>query len=171
MIYFFNFKTPFGPFCLGATSEGLYSLSFKAKRARRDGSAQKTPSPIRSLLRKATARVSSYLSGKRVDFQKFPIDWQSYDPYHQRILQELRKIPRGKTKSYQFLAVRSGRPRSARYVGRILHLNRLPIIIPCHRILPKGGGLGGFSQGVTWKKRLLKLECARVDKKGQNVQG
>ena len=83
--------------------------------------------------------------------------------FEKQVLKALKKIPWGEIGCYQDLAKQAGRPEATRYVGRILHRNRLPIIIPCHRILPKGGGYGGFAKGVQMKKRLLKLESCSVD--------
>ena len=156
-----RFKTRFGTFQLWATSRGLYSLEFGARPGRRE--PQRIPRGIRKLLEKATREISSSLNGRKPAFDSLPIDWTGYRGFEKRVLGVLRKIQWGRTSTYKDLAVRAGRPRSARYVGRILHLNRLPLILPCHRIVPKAGGLGGFSKGLEWKRRLLKLEGARVD--------
>ena len=70
----------------------------------------------------------------------------------------LGSIPYGETRSYSQLAAQIGNPKAVRAVGNALGRNPLPIIIPCHRVLAKGGGLGGFGGGIEMKKRLLKLE-------------
>lgn len=160
-IYTHRFKTSFGYFNLKATARGLYSLDF-GKGLKKIVSNQANPA-----FKQWENKISSYLEGKRVDFGKVPIDWFGYTPFKRKVLEKLRRIPRGKTASYQWLARQAGKPRASRAVGQVLRLNRLPIILPCHRILPKNGGLGGFSKGVTWKKRLLKLERARVDITGE----
>lgn len=173
----YEFRTPFGLFCLRATSRGLYSLEVVQNCTRGGGGAkpsgvnQKIPSRTGFLLRKTSFQICSYLAGKKVDFRRFPVDWTGLGRFEKRVLQELRKIPWGKTQSYQFLAVKTGKPKAARYVGQILHLNRLPLIVPCHRIVLKRGGLGGFSRGVRWKKRLLKLETRGADTKAVDLTG
>ena len=169
-IYSFQFQTPFGSFCLRATSKGLYSLE-PAGTARRNPSSKSkkgTPPRLHSLLKQCAWKVRSYLAGEKVEFHRYPLDWTGLAAFEQRVLRELRKIPWGRTENYQFLAEKAERPKAARSVGRILHLNRLPFIVPCHRIVPKKGGLGGFSRGVRWKKRLLKIESKRADTKGQS---
>lgn len=164
-IYTHSFKTRFGFFKLEATERGFYSLQF-GKGLNGGKSARTTPH-----LKKLGRKLSSYLKGKKVNFDKVAIDWSGYSGFKRRVLENLRRIPRGKTGSYQFLAARAGRPKATRAVGQILHLNRLPIILPCHRILPKRGGLGGFAKGSEWKKRLLKLEGAPVDTRGEVKRG
>lgn len=162
--YSYRFRTCRGWFCLTATSKGLYALDFGRRMASRPRLG-KVPGTIRSLLRRAAVRVRSYLKGRGKIEERFPVDWSGYRVFEKRVLQELRRIPSGETRTYQFLAGRAGRPRAARHVGKIMGMNRLPLILPCHRILPKGGGLGGFSRGERWKKRLLKLECPGADTK------
>ena len=165
--YAYTFRTRFGSFCLSATSKGLYSLDIIAKRHTRDGGKQsQAPSRIYSLLRKTALQLQAYLAGEKVNFGRLPVDWTGLGPFGEGVLRELRKIPSGKTQSYQFLAQKAGKPQAARAVGQILHRNRLPLIVPCHRIVPQGGGLGGFSSGIQWKKRLLKLERGRADTQG-----
>jgi len=66
--------------------------------------------------------------------------------------------------TYGQLATRAGSPRSARAVGNVMASNRVPLIIPCHRVVAAGGALGGFSapHGTRLKRRLLKLEGATI---------
>jgi len=156
-----SFKTRFGIFQLWATSQGLYSLEFGRLGRRKE--SRLVPHRIRKLLKRGARETRSYLSGKKPAFDSLPVDWTGYGSFERRVLKALRKIQWGRTSTYKHLAVRAGKPRTLRYVGRILHLNRLPLILPCHRIVPKAGGLGGFSKGLGWKRRLLKLEGARVD--------
>lgn len=120
--------------------------------------------PVALLLKKSIRAICLYLSGRRSSFEHLPIDWRGYSPFERKVLQRLREIPQGKLVSYQSLARLAGKPKAQRLVGRILHQNRLPFIIPCHRVVRKDGSLGGFSYGLRWKKRLLKLERASVDK-------
>lgn len=168
-LYKFKFPTPWGSFHLRATSKGLYSLD--VIRNPLVTSRKKVPARVHSLLIRTAAKVRSYLAGQRVDFRGFPVDWTGLGRFEKRVLSQLRKIPWGKTQSYQFLAVKAGKPKAARYVGQILHLNRLPLIVPCHRIVLKRGGLGGFSRGVRWKRRLLKLETRGADTKAVDLTG
>lgn len=165
-IYSHSFKTPYGMVSLAATAKGFYALDFGKANY---GTHLKGPMPIKvqALFKKTEALIKAYFTGKDTRLTQLPIDWSGYNGFARQVLGELRRIPRGRTQSYQYLAQRAGKPRAMRYVGKILGSNRTPVIIPCHRILPKSGGLGGFSAGLAWKKRLLKLERAPVDTKSQ----
>ena len=171
-IYSYPFKSPFGTFRITATPKGLYSLEEvkERKRKRSETLKDRIPPRIDSLLRLAAREILFFLEGKRVYFQSLPIDWTGYGTFEKKVLRELRKIPWGSTQTYQSLARRACRPQAARAVGRVLHHNRLPFVLPCHRIVLKGGGLGGFSRGLRVKRRLLKLESRRVDKKDAKDQ-
>lgn len=169
MLYLRKFKTQWGIFHLSASPRGLYSLGFKGKRFGRLGSYRrvspgKIPHGVLSLLSKAASSVRAYLNGRTVDFKKLTVDWSDYRPFAVRVLKRLREIPPGRTASYQDLARSAGCPQAARAVGGVLHRNRLPLVVPCHRIVSRNGGWGGFSGGLRMKKRLLKLEGACVDK-------
>lgn len=76
------------------------------------------------------------------------------------VLEGLRKVEWGRTVTYKDIASSMGRPGSARAIGMVMSKNPIPLIIPCHRVIRSGGGLGGFSGpgGVDMKKRMLRLE-------------
>ena len=108
--------------------------------------------------------IQRYLKGEKIDFRNLPVDWRGYTPFSRRVLRELRKTGWGRTRTYQDLSREAGSPSGARAVGQVLHRNRLPIVVPCHRVLPKGGGLGGFLKGVRVKASLLRLEQPAGDR-------
>lgn len=164
-LYAYSFKTEGGCLRLWATRKGLYALEWGEEKSVPSRGKKPIPHRIHSLLRRAASRVRTFLGGKKADFGSLPIDWSGCRGFEKQVLQELRRVPWGRTASYQLLAEKAGRPKAARTVGRILHFNRLPLVIPCHRIVPKKGGLGGFSQGPRLKRHLLKLEERGVDKK------
>ncbi len=99
-----------------------------------------------------------YLKGQPVDFHDLEIDVSDLPEFTQRVLEELRKIPYGETRSYVDIARCAGRPRAGRAVGQAVKRNPIPIIIPCHRVIRHDGSLGGFGLGEKIKKRLLFLE-------------
>lgn len=80
--------------------------------------------------------------------------------FQERAWAELRTIPYGETLSYRELAMRVGAPQAPRAVGRANGSNRLAIIVPCHRVIAAGGGLGGYGGGLAAKRWLLDLESA-----------
>ena len=108
----------------------------------------------------AGKQLQAYFSGKKVKYY-CPLDLSGYGKFDLAVWQAAKAIPYGKTKSYEWIAKRIGKPRSARAVGNALGRNPVPIIIPCHRIIKKDGSLGGFGGGIAWKKRLLELESQK----------
>ena len=78
--------------------------------------------------------------------------------FQNKVLNELKKIPYGQTMSYSDVADRVGHPKAYRAVGSANGKNRLPIIFPCHRVISNNGELGGFSGGLSIKRKLLELE-------------
>ena len=69
-------------------------------------------------------------------FQTKKLDLSGYTPFQLKVYAVLRKVPAGKTVTYGELAKRAGYPGAARAVGTAMRKNRLPIVIPCHRVIP-----------------------------------
>jgi methylated-DNA-[protein]-cysteine S-methyltransferase len=101
--------------------------------------------------------ISDYFSGKNVSFGG-SIDGEGTSDFERRVWSAAASIPWGQVRSYEWVARSIGRPGACRAVGRALSRNRLPIIIPCHRVTKKDGGLGGFADGPAMKISLLKIE-------------
>ena len=87
-----------------------------------------------------------------------PLKLATSSPFTQTILDEMRKIPLGKTSSYRTLATKAASPNAARAVGNVCHTNPLPLLIPCHRVVRTDGSLGGFAYGLPMKEALLNFE-------------
>ena len=105
-------------------------------------------------------RLEHYAAGDRVKFDDIQLYHPSRTSFQQQVVDVTRKLKYGETITYGELAARADRPRAARAVGTVMSSNRFPIIIPCHRVVGAGGGLGGYSapQGLSLKTRLLELE-------------
>lgn len=118
-----------------------------------------TRQAIRSDQRLADAveRLRLYYRGSRVIFED-ELDLSEATPFQREAWTMLRSIPYGETRSYLWVAGQMGRPRAARAVGQAVGRNPLAIIIPCHRVVASGGGLGGFGGGLEMKRWLLRLE-------------
>jgi len=110
-------------------------------------------------LRRAVAEVVRYVSGERTQVA-LPLDIQA-TAFQRRVWEALRRIPRGQTRSYADVARAIGKPRAARAVARACATNPVAIAIPCHRVVQKGGGLGGYRWGTRRKAALLAREGAR----------
>ena len=104
-----------------------------------------------------TDDLTRYFSGKPVDFLKYDVCLEEFTPFEQAVLNETRKISYGNTITYAELADRIGKAGAARAVGNALSKNPVPIVIPCHRVVGKDN-IGGYSQDIEIKKRLLKIE-------------
>lgn len=133
-------------------AEGAYPLSLEASLSRlgyrlvEDG---ERTGP-------AVMQVAEYWRGERGAFD-LPLrlsgsDWQF------AVWAALRTIPLGETRTYAELASSAGRPGAARAAGRANATNRLPIVVPCHRVIGSNGALTGFAGGVRFKALLLEHE-------------
>lgn len=107
------------------------------------------------------ASLQGYARGSPVDFSAVMLDLGELPPTTAEIYAAARRIGWGQTTTYGGLAREIGDPRLARVVGQAMAANRVPILVPCHRVLPSGGRhVGGFSApgGAATKERLLMLE-------------
>jgi methylated-DNA-[protein]-cysteine S-methyltransferase len=113
----------------------------------------------------ATTRdaLSAYLEGDAVRLE-LPADLRLVAaPFRRAVLETLhREVGRGETVTYGALAARSGHPRAARAVGTACARNPVPIVVPCHRVVPSTGGVGSYGGGPARKRALLALEGAGV---------
>ncbi len=104
-------------------------------------------------------RISEFLAGARrtldLDYDLGP---SGLDLFARRVLKEAARTPYGRTRTYKEVADASGRPEAYRQVMAILEKNPVPLLVPCHRILPSKQGLGGYVGGAVRKRWLLRLE-------------
>jgi methylated-DNA-[protein]-cysteine S-methyltransferase len=108
------------------------------------------------------SRLQAFARGEADDFRDVTIDERGLSDFQRRVVRCCRRIARGKTLTYGELAAQVGAPGAARAVGNVMATNRLPLIVPCHRVVAAGGSLGGYSApgGLTVKRRLLAMEQA-----------
>jgi methylated-DNA-[protein]-cysteine S-methyltransferase len=104
-----------------------------------------------------TSDLQRYFMGENVDFSSYDVDLSCFTPFQQEVLTATRSIHWGTCITYSQLASMVGRPKAVRAVGNALGSNRVPVIIPCHRIVSKHGP-GGYSLGAVLKLELLRLE-------------
>ena len=108
------------------------------------------------ILKQADRFIRGLFGGQEVPAPA--IAWPEAPSFTKRVWRELARIPRGRTRAYGEVAERLGCAGGARAVGQACGANPLPLFIPCHRVLPRDGSLGGFSCGLPWKRRLLEQE-------------
>ncbi|MET7296904.1 methylated-DNA--[protein]-cysteine S-methyltransferase [Streptomyces griseoloalbus] len=159
--------TGIGPLLLAATREGLVNVVFHATDEVRDGALDRLASrlgtepveePGSALLAEAIRQVEAYFAGRRQAFD-LPLDWSLISGFHRQVLRELAAgVPFGTVVGYGDLAGRVGQPGAAQAVGTAMGANPLPVVVPCHRVVESGGGIGGFGGGLEAKRRLLALE-------------
>lgn len=159
--------SPIGPLLLAATGTGLVSVTFHARPPVRERTlamlrerlgAEPVEGGDQAVSAEAGRLLGAYFDGGLRTFD-LPLDWSLTSGFHRRVLQELASgVPYGTVVGYGELAARVGRPDGAQAVGAAMGANPLPIVVPCHRVVESGGGLGGFGGGLETKRRLLELE-------------
>lgn len=103
-------------------------------------------------------RIVAYFAGERVSFDDVDLDLAGATPFQCALARALRSVPYGETVTYGELAALAGHPGAQRAAGTFCAQNRLPLILPCHRVVA-AGGIGSYgSLGVEYKRRLLELE-------------
>lgn len=102
-------------------------------------------------------RLRGYLEGQKVSFDD-KVDFVGTTGFHQAVWEETRAIPYGESRSYTWVAEQVGKPGAARAVGQAMAKNPVPLVVPCHRVIASGGGLGGYGGDLELKRYLLEME-------------
>jgi methylated-DNA-[protein]-cysteine S-methyltransferase len=152
-----------GPLLAAVTDRGLARISFDPEPERDLEALARLAGPrvLRSAraLDEARRELDDYFGGRRTGFD-LSLDLRGLPEFTLRVLSELAKVPYGRTATYGELAERAGNPRASRAVGTVMNRNRIPIVLPCHRIVGSSGELVGYGGGLDRKERLLRLEGA-----------
>jgi AraC family transcriptional regulator, regulatory protein of adaptative response / methylated-DNA-[protein]-cysteine methyltransferase len=156
-------ESPMGPLVAAATEKGICLLEFSDRRMlnaqfttlRKRFKCSIVPGENKHIANLRN-ELEKYFNGRLKKFN-VPIDYPGTD-FQLKVWNELLKIEYGKTLSYQELAERAGVPNGQRAAGHANGLNRIAIIIPCHRVVNKNGNLGGYGGGLWRKQKLLELE-------------
>ena len=157
--------SPIGTLVAAATPRGLVTLSYEDRRgggtdAVLDWVAAKlSPRMIEAPTKLDDVRreLDEYFEGHRREFD-LPIDWALTGDFTRRVLQATAAIPFGKVTTYGAVAAEAGNPKASRAVGSACARNPIPIVVPCHRVLPGSGGIGNYGGGPERKRALLELE-------------
>jgi len=156
--------SPVGELLVAASDRGVASIWFDPdpaddlERLAQIGGPRVLRSP-RSV-DDARRELDEYFAGKRRSFD-LPLDLRALPQFTLEVLNQLARVPYGETTTYGALAQRVGRPRAARAVGTVMNRNRIPIVLPCHRVVGSSGDLTGYAGGLDRKMTLLELEGAR----------
>ncbi len=156
-------NSPLGPLVAGATRDGVCLLEFSDRERLESQLAavrKQFATPVvpgsNEHLSTLEAELAAYFAGSLHAFS-VPLVYPGTD-FQRRVWQQLLKIPYGETCSYEQIAAGVGDKKAVRAVGRANGLNRIAIVIPCHRVVNKSGALGGYGGGLRRKQFLLELE-------------
>ncbi|TWT76585.1 Methylated-DNA--protein-cysteine methyltransferase [Planctomycetes bacterium CA13] len=156
--------SPFGSLWSSWTDNGLYSLNWDKRMLNEDKrmppSNERALSSTKQSAESLDDQLANFFAGLSADFECVKVDSYRWTPFTASVYKQCRKIPSGATISYKELADRAGNPRASRAVGSAMARNRIPIVIPCHRVISSSGALCGFSApgGLRTKQFLLDLE-------------
>ena len=155
-----HMDSPIGDLLLAGTPRGLVRLSFfghdetlaelSARISPRILDAPKQLDPVRR-------QLDEYFDGARHSFD-IPIDWALVGEWGRKVLGACAQIPYGEVRTYGEMAAAAGSPKASRAAGTALGHNPVPVVVPCHRVLRRGGAIGGYTGGLHIKEHLLRLE-------------
>jgi methylated-DNA-[protein]-cysteine S-methyltransferase len=113
-------------------------------------------------------QMEDYMAGRQVEFD-LPLEFRG-TPFQTQVWRALTKIPFGETCSYADVAEMIGKPAAMRAVGQANGRNNLPLVVPCHRVIAAGGGIGGFGGGISLKKALLNHETKVLARRREKMK-
>jgi methylated-DNA-[protein]-cysteine S-methyltransferase len=163
-------ESPFGDLLVARTDRGVVRLALPTER----GHWMSRDAVLEDLARSISPRVlespkrldeerrelADYFEGNRHEFD-VPVDWSlTTSGFRSRALHAVARIPYGRTKTYGEIAKAAGNPRAFRAAGTACGRNPIPLIVPCHRVVQSGGGIGNYGGGPEMKRALLSLEGA-----------
>jgi methylated-DNA-[protein]-cysteine S-methyltransferase len=160
--------SPVGPLLLAATPAGLVRIAYLDDHKQpqnavlADVARRISPRVLAAPRRLDTPRreLDEYFEGRRDRFD-LSLDWRLMTAFGRRVLEATAAIPYGSVSTYGEVAAHAGSPRGSRAAGNSLGANPLPIVLPCHRVVHSGGGLGGYTGGVARKRTLLAIESGQ----------
>ena len=154
--------SPLGPLTVVATERGLVRLAYPERpldQVLTDIAEEISPRVLEAPERLDPIRreLDEYFEGRLRRFNE-PVDWSLTRGFFRRVLEATARIAYGEVRTYGEVAASAGSPRAVRAAGNGLGSNPLPVVVPCHRVVRTGGGLGGYTGGIERKEFLLALE-------------
>ena len=154
--------SPLGPLTVAATHRGLVRIAYPERQLDQvlAGLAEAvSPRVLEAPTRLDPIRreLGEYFEGRRRRFET-PIDWALTRGFFRRVLQATAQIDYGQVRTYSEVAAGAGNVKAVRATGNGLGSNPMPVVVPCHRVVRTGGGLGGYTGGIERKEFLLALE-------------
>jgi methylated-DNA-[protein]-cysteine S-methyltransferase len=163
-VAFATVESPIGELLVAGTRKGLVRISFPQEGhddVMEELAIMVSPRVLESPSRLDDVRreLDEYFEGRRQRFD-LRLDMSLTRGFTRKVLQVTSRIPFGSVSTYRDVARRAGNDRAYRAAGNALGANPIPIVVPCHRVLHTGGGLGGYGGGLDVKRYLLRLEHA-----------
>jgi methylated-DNA-[protein]-cysteine S-methyltransferase len=157
-----SMDSPVGELLVAVTPRGVVRVSYASETADEvlaELAERVSPRVLRLPWRtdKARRELDEYFAGSRQQFD-ITVDWSLVRGFAQGVLRATARVPFGQVTTYRQMAEAAGSPRASRAAGNALGSNPIPIVVPCHRVLHAGGGLGGYAGGLERKRYLLTLE-------------
>jgi len=153
--------TPVGPFTAIVESGVVVGAGFSATAAEQrqslDPRRRTMPLTVVDDLGPVTAALRAYFDGDVTALDTIEVD-QPGGAFRAAAWKAMRAVPPGETITYGELAAMAGTPGAGQAAGSACSQNRIALIVPCHRIVRTGGGLGGYYYGLDMKRRLLAHE-------------
>lgn len=146
-------RTPIGPFSFTTRDGKVIEATFGSTRKLSERG------PLVKSIPQISTALRSYFQGDLSALDEIPVGISATE-FRARVLRKMRRIPVGKAISYKELAKRSGSSGASRAVGSTCASNRIPLIIPCHRVIPSDGSIGAYGYGSKKKLWLLEFEGA-----------
>ena len=157
--------SPLGPLVAAATPQGLVRLAYEQSNGGLDAIVEHLALRLSPRVLEAPARLDDlrrqldeFFAGRRESFD-VALDLSLVGgAFGRRVLEACAAIPFGAVRTYGEVAAAAGNPKANRAAGNALGPNPVPIVVPCHRVLRTGGGLGGYTGGLDKKHHILTLE-------------
>ena len=151
----YTFSADIGSISLTYSDKGLTSVRIDHPK-KQENLNSTAPDWVRS----AATQIAQSVAGFSTDLSEIPLDFENQPPFFSKVYRLARKVKFGKQITYRELAAKAGSPLASRAVGQAMARNPWLIVVPCHRVLATGGGMGGFSApgGIATKRKLLAAE-------------
>lgn len=151
-VEFAHIQTPVGVLCVSGSDKGIASIRFLEQEPQ-----EVIKQPNNPTTQLCIDQLTEYFEGKRITFDSLQLHYPETD-FQRDVWNALMKVPFGEVITYGELAERAGHKGAARAVGTAMNCNPLPIIIPCHRVLPSDKSIGAYAFGSHIKEWLLSHE-------------
>lgn len=153
MEHIFFYESVIGRIGIISNETEVLQILFEGEKPQGKESFVETETPV---MAECHRQLQEYFAGERKTFS-VPLGTSGTE-FQEKVWTELQNIPYGETRSYKDVAVQVGNPKGSRAVGMANNRNRIPIIIPCHRVVGANGKLVGYAGGLDVKTQLLEIE-------------